>query len=613
MKNSEQKIGAERDVDELVPEDDTIIAHALRWSLIVIGVVGGAGALLFLVRRSESSEEVVLEKKVGVIADLETGEALAPDVRFTDVTSELGIDFVHHDGARGEKLLPETMGGGAAFFDYDGDGDQDLFFVNGASLTPGDDMTGPGNRLYRNEGGRFVDVTEGSGLSGGDYAMGVAAGDYDADGRVDLFTTGVGQNRLYRNTGAGFEDVTLSAGVGGEADRWTTSAGFFDYDRDGDLDLFVCNYVRWSRDIDLKLTFTLNGTDRAYGPPMNYEADFSTLYRNEGDGTFQDVSEAAGIQVRNAATNAPMGKALGVAFVDFDRDGWLDVFVANDTVQNHLFQNQGDGTFVEIGGERGVGYDGNGKATGAMGIDIADYRNDGTLGVCIGNFANEMSSLYVSDGSMHFSDDAMREGIGSPSRRRLSFGLFFFDYDLDGRLDLLQVNGHLEESINEVQPSQRYLQPLQLFWNAGADRRSTFLEVPNEGAGDLERELAGRGSCYADFDGDGDLDVLVVQVGGRPLLLRNDQELDRHWLRVRLVDSGKNRDAIGAWVILRTGDSVLRRQVMPTRSYLSQSELPVTFGLGAVDTVDSLEIVWPDGETQSVVPAGIDTEIVIER
>lgn len=602
--------------EELVPEDDTVIGHALRWSLLaLIGIAALVAAVLYL-RREEELPEAVIEKQVGEIADLVIDEAVLPAIRFTDVTRESGIDFVHFNGATGEKLLPETMGGGVAFLDAEGDGDQDAFFVNGAPW-PHAGGAAPGNRLYANDGsGRFADATRRSGLAGDSYGMGAAVADCDGDADPDVFTTGIGASHLYRNDGdLAFADVTASAGVRGEPDQWTTSSGFFDYDGDGDLDLFVCQYVRWSREIDQQLAFTLNGVDRAYGPPTNYAGRFSTLFRNEGDGRFADVSEQAGLHVANPATGDPMGKALGCVFVDVDGDGRQDVLVANDTVQNHLFRNRGDGTFEEIGFRSGIGFDGNGKATGAMGVDVADYREDGGLAVCIGNFANEMSSFFVAGpGQMAFTDDAIGEGIGSPSRQKLSFGMFFFDYDLDGRLDLLQVNGHLEETINEVQPSQFYLQAPQLFWNAGPAARACFTVVPEDSAGDLGHELAGRGSAFADIDADGDLDVLIAQVGARPVLLRNDQALGHHWLRVRLVGSGGNLDAIGAWVAVRTGDRSMRRLVAPTKSYLSQSELPVTFGLAGATSVDAIRVTWPDGTEQDVaVPDGVDRELVVRR
>ena len=601
--------------DELVPEDDQIIGRALRRSLIVICGLVAIFALVTFLRREEPEPEQVLEKTVGEIASLKPEAAVVPDVRFTDVTRQAGIDFERNDGATGDKLLPETMGGGAAFLDFDGDGDQDLLFVDGAPIAAAAEAGSSSHRLYENDGtGAFTDVTAAWGLAEATVGMGVAVADYDADGRVDVFITGLGTNQLWRNTGSSFEQVAAQAGVAGSPDQWTTSAGFFDYDKDGDLDLFVCHYVRWTRELDLQLAFTLNGTDRAYGPPMDYAGTFPALYRNDGDGSFTDVSEAAGLNITNEATGLPMGKALGVVFIDVDGDGWEDVLVANDTVANHLFRNRGDNTFEEIGTPSGVAYDSNGKATGAMGIDVADYRNDGGVGVCIGNFANEMSSLYVRPPQgAAFSDHAMVEGIGSPSRRHLSFGVFFFDYDLDGRLDLLQVNGHLEDTIQEVQPSQHYEQPPQLFWNAGPTQRRCFAEVPVSDAGDLDRKLAGRGSAYADIDADGDLDVLLVQVAGPPVLLRNDQQLGHHWLRVRLADNAPNTQAIGARVTLTTPTHSLTRQLTATRSYLSQSELPITFGLGSESQIESLQITWPDGESQTIATPEIDRELVIRR
>lgn len=605
---------------EYVPDDDAVIGTALKGSLVALVALGCIAGAIYFLGQEEAEPEVIIEKDVGAIVDLVTDESVLPEVTFTDVTRAAGIDFEHFSGATGDKLLPETMGGGAAFFDYDNDGDQDLFFVNGAPW-PHDDPEGggtggPGNRMYANDGaGQFTDVTRATGLTGSGYGMGVAVGDVNGDGWEDLVTTGIGGNRLYLNRAGVFEDATAGSGLAGAAGEWTTSAGFFDHDRDGDLDLFVASYVTWSREIDEQLAYTLNGEDRSYGPPTNYAGTFSSLYENDGAGHFTDIAEPAGLRIVNRATGGAMGKALGVAFIDYDHDGWLDIFVANDTVANHLFRNNGDGTFDEVGAKSGIAYDSSGAATGAMGIDIADFRADGSLGVCIGNFANEMSSLFVADpGRTRFSDDAIGEGIGSPSRQKLSFGLFFFDYDLDGRQDLLQVNGHLDESINQVQPSQHYLQSPQLFWNSGPSSRSCFVEVPSEAAGDLDTELAGRGSAYADIDGDGDLDVVLCQVGAAPLLLRNDLSTGNHYLRITLRDAQRPGGVTGAWITVRSAAGEQRRLVSRTKSYLSQSELPVTFGLGAAQSVESIEVTWPDGAAQSVpVPEGVDRELVVER
>jgi hypothetical protein len=600
--------------DELVPADDAVIGRAFRWSLLAIAVVAVVAFSAWTLTRQGPADDEVLAKEIETIPDLDRPIAEAPEVRFTDVTEEAGIDFFHHTGARGEKLLPETMGSGVAFLDYDGDLDQDLLFVNSTSW-PGDPgpTPPPTQALYRNDGaGRFDDVTREAGLDVELYGVGVAVADYDADGDDDVFLTALGPNRLFRNDGGRFEEVTATSGVAGADDEWSAGAGFFDYDNDGDLDLFVCNYIRWSKEIDLELNFTLNGRDRAYGPPTHYEGTYPYLYRNDGNGRFTDVSDEAGVRVDNPLTGAPMAKSLAAHFADVDGDGFIDILVANDTVQNSLFHNRGDGRFEEIGASSGLGFDSAGNATGAMGIDAGLYRNDSQLAVGIANFANEMSSLYVAQrGGLQFSDESMGEGVGAPSRLHLSFGLFFFDYDLDGRLDLLQANGHLEDEINRFQASQHYEQAVQLFWNAGPDARACFVEVGPESAGDLARPIVGRGAAYGDLDGDGDLDVVLTQAGGRPLVLRNDQDLGNHWLRVRLIGEGPNRNAIGAWIEVEAGGITQRRHVMPTRSYLSQMEMPVTFGLGDATEIDALRIVWPDGTVQDVGPVEIDRTVEI--
>jgi len=534
-----------------------------------------------------------------------------PVVHFTDVTVDSGIRFVHSNGAYGDKLLPETMGGGVAFLDFDGDGDQDLFFVN-STWWPGKVPEGqptPTMALYRNDGrGRFEDVTAGSGLDISFYGAGVAVGDYDNDGSPDVFLTGVGASHLLRNLGNGkFLDVTAAAGVGGTTNDWSTGAAWVDYDNDGDLDLFVCHYVRWTRAIDFEVNYRIDGIGRAYGPPMNFEGSFPALYRNESNGRFTDVSSSSGLQIKNPSTGRPVAKSLAVAPVDIDNDGWIDLAVANDTVQNFLFRNLHNGTFEEIGSRSGIAFDAYGLARGAMGIDAARFRNDDALGIAIGNFANEMNALYVSQRDpLVFADEAITEGVGPASRLLLKFGMFFFDYDLDGRLDVLTANGHLEAEINKVQQSQSYRQPAQLFWNRGEGGMS-FIPVPGEKCGpDLFKPIVGRGSAFADMDGDGDLDVVMTQIAGPPLLLRNDQALGHHWLRLKLTGTKSNRDAIGAWIKVRVGRQTLSRQVMPTRSYLSQSELPVTFGLGGASRVDEVTVTWPGGVVQRLTGLRID-------
>jgi hypothetical protein len=625
------------DDPDTLERDDAIIGVALRWSLVAFVLVAAViGAAVYALRPT-TEVKPVQETELAEVHVRAVPTGAVPYVPFTDITREAGITFRHSNAATGQKLLPETMGGGCAFFDFDSDGDQDLLFVNGLERWPWEvgaasDSTelaevraalGNGNgspprlggptatfALYRNDGtGNFADVTAGSGLDISLYGMGAATGDYDNDGRVDVFISALGTNRLFHNEGDGkFRDVTAECGVGGNEQDWSTCCGWFDYDNDGDLDLFVGNYVQWSREYDEGQNFQLTGGGRAYGRPQNFEGTLPYLYRNDGNGKFAEVAKQAGLHVLNPNTRVPLAKSLGVTFADLDEDAHIDIVVANDTVQNFLLHNQGDGTFREIAAATGVAFDMNGNARGAMGIDVARLREGKALGIAIGNFANEMTALYVSYGKeMQFMDEAIPTGLGPSTRTSLTFGLFYFDYDLDGRLDLLTANGHLEEDINRVQPSQHYEQPPHLFWNAGSQADTEYIRVTEKEAGpDLFKPLVGRGASYADIDADGDLDVLVTATGQSPRLLRNDQQLGHHWLRFKLIGTESNRDAIGAWVEVKLAERTLHQQVMPSRSYLSQAELPVTFGLGPNDKVDSVTVHWPRGGKQNVDITSVD-------
>ncbi|MCY4143802.1 MAG: CRTAC1 family protein [Gammaproteobacteria bacterium] len=519
---------------------------------------------------------------------------------FSDVTQLSGISFRHVNGATGERLLPETMGGGVAFLDVENDGDQDLIFVNSKNW-PWNESSTTDERsvLYVNRGDGSFNNRSSPILERPLYGMGIAVGDFDGDGFVDVFLTAVGKNRLLRNMeGERFVDVTDSMQVGGSDNAWSTCATFVDYDNDGDLDLFVCNYVEWSRERDQEVDYRLAGIGRAYGPPTDFAGTNSYLYRNDGD-VFTDVTSSSGVEVFNDSTGNPVGKGLAVVVVDVNDDSWPDFVVANDTVRNFAFVNQGDGTFVEAGIELGIAFDTSGLATGAMGIDAAHYANTSSVAIAIGNFSNEMSSFFVRpEGQNSFSDDAIVSGIGAPSRRALTFGLVFIDYDLDGRSDIFAANGHVEPEINRVQSSQHYAQSPQIWWNCGSDCRRPYISVEAD-ADTWGRPLSGRGVAYADIDGDGDLDVVVSQVGDVPVLLRNDTESAGSWVRISLRQPPPNVYALGAKVVLKTNLESQIRHVSPTRSYLSQVELPVTFGLGPSEEIIELSVHWPDGTVDS--------------
>ena len=502
-----------------------------------------------------------------------------PPVHFADAGADAGIDFVHYNGFSGEYYYVETFGAGAAFLDYDGDGRLDLYLANGTYLTGHPPDQPPVNRLYRNAGaGTFADVTTHSGSADPGYGFGVAAADYDADGDPDLFVANYGPNALYRNN-----QGTFAKTPAGLADpRWGSSAGFLDYDLDGDLDLFVANYVRYALDDE---SVCQQGQVRSYCEPSVYDPTSDLLYRND-DHTFADVSEATGITLK--------GKGLGVALADYDRDGDTDIYVANDGTMNFLYANQ-HSTFAEVGLIAGTRYNEHGHADAGMGVDFGDYDRDGDADLLVTNFAFETNALYRNDGQGQFAVATQRLGLADPSYRPLGFGTKFFDYDNDGDLDLFAANGHVIDRIAEVDSSQTYRQPNQMFRN-DAGRR--FADVSAMMGPDFQRANAGRATAVADYDYDGDLDLLVTTVAARPRLLRNDGGNAHHWLQILLV--GKiHPDALGTRVEV-VADGI--RQVQERQSggsYLSSHDPRLHFGLGAA-TSAQVEIHWPDGTQQTL-------------
>jgi enediyne biosynthesis protein E4 len=513
------------------------------------------------------------------------GGAASPGFQFVDVTAHAGIQFEHNSGAFGGKFLPETLGSGCAFLDYDRDGWPDILLINGMDW-PGHKKRRSTLRLYHNNGnGTFTDVTVRAGLDVELYGMGVAVGDYNNDGFPDILVTCVGQNRLFRNTGKGtFVDVTSVSGLG-KREGLSTSALWFDYDRDGLLDLFVCNYVKWSAERDVFCS--LDGKHKSYCTPEAYRGETCWLFHNRGDGTFEDVTAASGIFDSSS-------KSLGVAMIDDDRDGWPDLLVANDTQPNKLYRNQRNGTFKDAAVEAGLAFSTEGKARAGMGVDVADFENSGAAGVAITNFDNEMTGLYRLSGKS-FEDIAAQSGIGLASKNSLGFGCAFFDANLDGWLDFAVANGHIDETVRNIRGNVGYAQPPQLFLNRG---KGSFHDVAADLGGAFNQPKVGRGLAYADFDRDGDLDLLITTNNGPAFLYRNDVTNGNRSIRFRLIGTKSNRDGIGAVVRIFSGGIVQTRMVKSGSSYLSQSELPVTFGLEKLDRVERAVIDWPSGRTE---------------
>ena len=519
--------------------------------------------------------------------------------QFNDVTTAAGIKFTHNSGRAGKKYLPETLGSGAAFFDLDQDGWQDILLINGKDWTPRGRRSLPA--LYRNKGnGTFADITAGSGLDVEMYGLGVAIADYDNDGRDDVYITALEGDRLFHNEGGGkFKDVTKTSGISNA--RFGTSAVWFDYDRDGKSDLFVANYVQWTPKGDLWCS--LDGATKSYCTPESYKGTQSRLYRNLGMGKFEEVTQKAGLGDANS-------KSLGVTVLDYNGDGWPDLFVANDTQPNKLYRNNGNGTFKEEGMVAGVAFGEDGVARGAMGVDAGDYDRSGRPHLLVGNFSNQMLGLYHNEGTGLFVDEAPSSAVGRASLLTLSFGVQFLDFDLDGHLDLLAVNGHLEEEIGRVQPKVRYKEPPLLFRNNG---RGKFEDVTQAMGAAFNRPVVGRGVAVADFDRDGDLDLLITTNHGPATLFRNDGGNKNHWLNIKTTGTRSNRNGLGTVVRIRSASGKQWEMVRTRSSYCSQSDMALTFGLGPDTVVNSLELDWPSGHKQKFANVAANQFLTIDE
>jgi hypothetical protein len=506
-------------------------------------------------------------------------------VHFVDVTQKAGIGFVHHTGASGKKLLPEAMGSGCAFVDLDGDGWPDILLINSKDWTPSGKHYFPG--LYRNnKDGTFTDITKASGLDVEMYGMGVAVADYDNDGLPDVYITALEGDRLFHNEGHGhFRDVTVTSGIRNA--NFGTSAAWFDFDRDGKADLVVANYVQWTPQTDVRCS--LDGKTKSYCTPESYKGESLRLYHNLGNGKFEDVTKKAGL-------GDTTSKSLGIVVFDYNGDQWPDLFIANDTQPNKLYRNNKNGSFTEEGLQAGIAYGDDGKARGAMGADAADYDRSGKQHLLVGNFSRQMLGVYHNEGGL-FVDTAPQTVIGQASLLSLTWATFFFDYDLDGFPDIFAANGHLEPDINRTQSDMFFKQPLLLFRNAG---HGSFQNVSQDSGPDFKKPIVARGAAYADFDHDGDPDILISTSGGPAILLRNDGGNKNNWLNVKLVGTKSNRSGLDSLVTVESASGKQSQTVHSGSSYCSQSDLALTFGLKQDRAVTRLTIDWPSGKVQQL-------------
>jgi enediyne biosynthesis protein E4 len=521
----------------------------------------------------------------------------ATSIHYVDITHQAGINFLHNTGAFGKRFLPETMGAGCAFIDYDNDGNPDVLLINGADF-PGHKSHRTTLKLYHNNGnGTFTDVSAKTGLDVEIYGMGVAVGDYDNDGWDDIYLTGLGDSRLFHNEHGRFKDVTQAAGV--NSTGFGASAAWVDYDRDGKLDLFVTNYVKWTEKDDQYCA--LDGKHKSYCTPEAYKGDTCHLFHNLGNGKFEDVTQKAGIY-------DPTCKSMGVAAIDYDRDGWPDLAVTNDTERNKLYHNNRNGTFTEQAVQAGIAFSEDGIARGAMGVDAVDFDHSGFPSLAIGNFSNQMLGLYHNEGNRFFIDIAPSSSVGRASLLSLSFGLFFFDYDLDGRPDIFVADGHIEPDINRIQPQVAYAQLPMVFHNEGEEKFQSMGKTLG-----FTRTFVARGAAHADIDNDGAPDILLTNNGGPAYLFHNAGGSRNNAIRIKTVGTRSNRDGIGAEVKVHSSVGENWQTVHSGSSYLSQSELTLTFGLGQGTEASSVDIVWPSGRHDTLKNLKANNTYTIEE
>ena len=556
------------------------------------------------IRRRRKNREFFFFVFLGASVPLWLGlPCTAQQIHFRDITAQAGIHFTHNNGAFGKKWLPETMGPGCAFIDYDNDGYPDILLINGRDFPGHPHAGGTTLKLYHNNhDGTFTDVTRQAGLAVPMYGLGVAVGDYDNDGFDDIFVSALGQSHLFHNNGNGtFTDATKSAGMWGP-NEFSTSAAWVDYDRDGQLDLVVANYVQWSEQTDLYCT--IDGAHKSYCTPESYKGASVRLWHNLGGGKFEDATQKAGLGDRTS-------KSLGIAILDYNGDGWPDILIANDTQPNKLYLNKHDGTFEERGVSAGIGFSEDGIARAGMGVDAADYDRSGYASVLISNFANQMVSLYHNEGNGLFVDEAPQSEVGRATLVTLGFGCFFFDYDNDGWPDVFVADGHIEDAIERVQKRVRYAEPAHLFHNLGGGK---FEEVTARMGKAFAAPRVARAAAYADIDNDGFLDILLTTNGGPAYLFHNEGGTN-HSLRIKLVGTKSNRDGIGAVVRVNSGNNKDKQWKMlrSGSSYLAQSELVLTFGLGAQTKADTVEIQWPSGQVDKLTNINAGQTVTVQE